>query len=73
MSNEHIILSWDEAEDKKVNSSEGEEIGKVKSVGKEFIEVEDGLIAKKTYFIPKYFVQRHHRIVHRMRQIILHR
>jgi hypothetical protein len=57
MSNEHIILSWDEAEDKKVNSSEGEEIGKVKSVGKEFIEVEDGLIAKKTYFIPKYFVQ----------------
>jgi hypothetical protein len=57
MSNERIILSWDEAEDKKVNSSEGEEIGKVKSVGKEYIEVEDGLIGKKTYFIPKYFVQ----------------
>ena len=57
MSNERIILSWDEAEDKKVNSSEGEEIGKVKSVGKEYIEVGDGLIGKKTYFIPKYFVQ----------------
>ena len=50
MSNEHLILSWDEAEDKRVNSSEGEEIGKVKSVGKEFIGVEDGLIAKKTSF-----------------------
>jgi hypothetical protein len=57
MSSERLILSWEEASDKKVKTSEGEELGKVKSIGKQYIEVEDGLIAKKTYFIPKYFVQ----------------
>jgi hypothetical protein len=57
MSSERVILSWEDARDKKVKTSEGQELGKIKSVGKEYIEVEDGLIAKKTYFIPKYFVQ----------------
>ena len=57
MSSERLILSWEEARGKKVKTSEGQELGKIKSVGKEYIEIEDGLIAKKTYFIPKYFVQ----------------
>jgi hypothetical protein len=57
MSSEKVILSWEDARDKKVKTSEGQELGKIKNVGKEYIEVEDGLIAKKTYFIPKYFVQ----------------
>jgi|GEM_PF-1867915 len=50
MSNERIILSWDDAEVKKVNSRVSEDIGKVTSVGKEYIEVEDGLIGKPTSF-----------------------
>jgi hypothetical protein len=57
MSSERVILSWEDARDRKVKTSEGQELGKIKSVGKGYIEVEDGLIAKKTYFIPKYFVQ----------------
>jgi hypothetical protein len=57
MSSERLILSWEDSEDKKVKTSEGEELGKIKSIGKEYIEVEDGLVAKKKYFIPKYFVQ----------------
>jgi hypothetical protein len=39
MSSERIILSWDEARDKKVKSSEVEELGKIKSVGKDYTEL----------------------------------
>jgi len=52
-----IILSWDEAKDKKVKSSDDKDLGKIQNVTRDYIEIKEGLISKKTYFIPKYYVQ----------------
>ena len=46
-------MSWEKVMGKEVTSSDKEEIGKVKSVGEHFVEVEDGVISKKRYFISK--------------------
>jgi hypothetical protein len=46
-------MSWDEVMGKEVKTSDKEEIGKIKSVGDYFIEVEDGVISKKTLFCTK--------------------
>ncbi len=52
-SEEGAQLSWDKVMGKEVKSSDKEEIGKIKSVGQHFVEVEDGVISKKRYFISK--------------------
>ena len=52
-----VDTSWDKVIDKKVKSSEKEELGKIKSIGQYFVEVEDGVIRKKHYFIPKKYLQ----------------
>jgi hypothetical protein len=57
MSRSSIILSWDEAKDKKVKSSDEKDLGKVHNATKDYIEIKEGKIGKKTYFVPKYFVQ----------------
>jgi hypothetical protein len=51
-------LSWEKVMNKEVKSSDRKEIGKIKSVGQSFVEVEDGVISKKHYFIPKKYI--HH-------------
>ena len=53
---EGVKLSWEKAMDKEVKSSDKKEIGKIKSVGQYFVEVEDGVISKKHYFIPKKYL-----------------
>lgn len=50
-------ISWDKVMQKEVKSSDNEEIGKIKSVAQYFVEVEDGVISKKHYFIPKKYLQ----------------
>jgi len=50
-------FSWDSVIDKKVKSSDKEEMGKIKSLGEHFIEIEDGIISKKHYFVPKKYFQ----------------
>src|SRR5215216_3793047 len=57
MSSSSIILSWNEAKDKKVKSSDEKDLGKVYNATKDYIEIKEGRIGKKTYFVPKYFVQ----------------
>lgn len=52
-SEEGAQLSWDKVMGKEVKSSDKEEIGKIKSVGQHFVEVEDGVVSKKRYFISK--------------------
>ena len=46
-------MSWEKVMGKEVKSSDNKEIGKIKSVGEHFVEVEDGVISKKHYFISK--------------------
>jgi hypothetical protein len=42
---------------KMVRDSNGQEIGEVENVNPDFIEVKEGVIAKRHYYIPKYSVQ----------------
>ena len=49
-------MSWDQVIDKEVKTSDKEEVGKIKSVGDYFVEVEDGVISKKHYFVPKKYL-----------------
>ena len=42
---------------KKVRSIDREDIGKVENINTDSIEVKDGLIAKRHYYIPKYSIQ----------------
>jgi hypothetical protein len=44
---------------KEVKSSDTKEIGKIKGVGQYFVEVEDGVISKKRYFIPKKYIHQY--------------
>ena len=57
MNSGSIILSWDEAKDKKVKSSDDKDLGKIQNATKDYIEIKEGKIGKKIYFIPKYYVQ----------------
>ncbi|MDQ3838222.1 MAG: hypothetical protein M3297_03025, partial [Thermoproteota archaeon] len=57
MNSSSIILSWDEAKYKKVKSSDDKDLGKIQNTTKDYIEIKEGMIGKKTYFIPKYYVQ----------------
>src|SRR5829696_962155 len=50
-------MSWDQVTGKEVKTSDKEEIGKIKSVGDYFVEVEDGVISKKHYFVPKKYLR----------------
>ena len=54
-----VGLSWDKVIDKEVKSSDNEEIGKIKSIGQYFVEIEDGVISKKHYFIPKKYLHQY--------------
>src|ERR671922_1984916 len=51
------IISWDKAIDKKVKSSNDQDLGKVQSVATNYIEVQEGLVSKKRYYIPKHYIQ----------------
>src|SRR5215203_3679846 len=59
--NESIVsespkMTWDQVIDKEVKTSDKEELGKIKSIGDYFVEVEDGVISKKHYFVPKKYL-----------------
>jgi hypothetical protein len=50
-------MPWDKIIDRKVKSSDNEDIGKVESIAPNYVEVKEGAVHKKHYFIPKYYVQ----------------
>jgi hypothetical protein len=51
------IISWDKAIDKKIKSSDNQDLGKVQSITREYVQTKEGLVGKKYYFIPKYYIQ----------------
>src|SRR2546421_11782345 len=51
------IISWDKAIDKKVKSSDNHDLGKIESITREYVQTKEGVIGKKYYFIPKYYIQ----------------
>jgi hypothetical protein len=47
-------ILWDEMKDKKVKSVDGENLGKIEKISQNHIMVEEGLIKKKRFWIPKF-------------------
>jgi hypothetical protein len=56
-SSDIVQLSWDKIIGKKVKSSDKKDLGEAESVATEYIEVKEGMVSKKHYYIPKYYIQ----------------
>jgi hypothetical protein len=56
-SSDMVQLSWDKIIGKKVKSSDKKDLGEAESVATEYIEVKEGVVSKKHYYIPKYYIQ----------------
>ena len=52
-----VQMPWDKIIGKKVKSSDRKDLGDVDSVSSDYIEVKEGVVNKKHYFIPKYYIQ----------------
>jgi hypothetical protein len=52
-----VGMSWDNIIDKEVKSADKQDLGKVQSIARHYVEIMEGTISKKHYFIPKYFIQ----------------
>ena len=51
------IISWIKAIDKKVRSKDKEDLGKIQSITKEYIQTKEGTVSKNYYYIPKYYIE----------------
>ncbi len=56
-SSDMIQLSWDKIIGKKVKSNDKKDLGEAESVATEYIEVKEGMLSKRHYYIPKYYIQ----------------
>ncbi|MDQ3839183.1 MAG: hypothetical protein M3297_07945, partial [Thermoproteota archaeon] len=56
-SQDNVGMPWEKILDKKVKSSDDEDLGKVQSVASNYVEVTEGLMGKKRYYIPKYYIE----------------
>ena len=52
-----VEMPWEKVIGKKVKSSDSKDLGKVESIGPHFVEVDEGIVRHKRYFIPKYYVE----------------
>jgi hypothetical protein len=52
-----VQMPWDKIIGKKVKSSDRKDLGDVESIATDYIEVKQGVVSKKHYFVPKYFIQ----------------
>jgi len=52
-----VPMAWDKMIDKKVKSSDDQDMGKVESISADYVEVKEGTVSKKHYYLPKYFIQ----------------
>ena len=53
---EQKAIPWERIIDKRVKLADDDDIGKVKSISPDFIEVKEGTASKHSYYIPKYYV-----------------
>lgn len=52
-----LQLPWDKMIGKKVRSSDSKDLGDVESIASDYIEVIEGVINKKHYYIPKHYIR----------------
>lgn len=54
-----VGLSWDKVIGKDVKSIDEKDIGKIKDISQDHIQIEKGLVDKEHYSIPKSFAERY--------------
>jgi len=54
-----IGLSWDKVIGKDVKSVDEKDIGKIKDISEDHIQIEKGLVDKEYYSVPKSFAERY--------------
>lgn len=52
-----VQMPWDKIIGNKVKSSDKKDLGDVESISRDYIEVKEGMLSKKHYFIPKHFIR----------------
>jgi hypothetical protein len=52
-----VGMPWDKVIGEDVKSADDKDLGEVKSIGPDYVEVKEGTVSKKHYFIPKQYVQ----------------
>ncbi|HYY50099.1 MAG TPA: DUF2171 domain-containing protein [Nitrososphaeraceae archaeon] len=56
-SEDKVGLPWEEVIDKEVKSSDNKDVGKVESIAANYLEVKEGHVSKKHYYIPKHYIE----------------
>jgi hypothetical protein len=56
-SGDMVGLPWEEVIDKEVKSSDDKDVGKVESIAANYLEVKEGHVSKKHYYIPKHYIE----------------
>ena len=57
MRNLTVGLSWDKAKGKSAKSIDKKDIGQIKELSEDYIQIQKGLVSKDNFFVPKYFVE----------------
>jgi hypothetical protein len=52
-----VGLSWDKVKGKNAKSIDNKEMGEIKEVSQDYIQIKKGIVDKDYFFIPKYFVE----------------
>ena len=52
-----IQMPWEKIIGQKVKSSDKKDLGEVESVSPDYIEIKEGIVSKKHYYVPKYYIQ----------------
>ncbi|MCD6037677.1 MAG: hypothetical protein K0S67_1565, partial [Nitrososphaeraceae archaeon] len=51
-----VNVPWEKVKGKKAKSIDNKDLGKVEDIAPHYVEVKEGLIGKKSYFIPKHYI-----------------
>jgi hypothetical protein len=52
-----VGMPWDKVIGEDVKSADDKDLGEIKSIGPDYVEVKEGTVNKKHYYIPKIYVQ----------------
>ena len=54
---EGVPMPWDRIIGKDVRTADKKDLGKVESISTQYIEVKEGVVSRKHYFVPKYYIE----------------
>ena len=52
-----VGMPWEKVIGKDVKSADDKDLGEIKSVASDYVEIKEGAVSKKHYFVPKMYVQ----------------